>query len=134
MHRGIGVISCVVVCMFGVAACGGDDDAGTPQPSPTTVTTTPEAEVARPPKPDFVVIVVKDTISGGGRKEVKLGKTVRLQVVGDTKDEVHLHGYDKTVNVAPGRPANMTFKADVPGIFEVELESRGLKLLDLVVK
>lgn len=135
MHRAI-VVSCAVMSMFGFAGCGGDDDAGTPQPSPTTVTTTPEAEaeVVRPSTPDFVAIVVKGTISGGERKEVALGTTVRLQVVGDTTDEVHLHGYDKTVDIAPGRPGNLTFKADVPGIFEVELEKRGLKLMDLVVK
>ena len=59
---------------------------------------------------------------------------MRLQVVADTADEVHLHGYDKKVDLVKGKPANLTFKADVPGIFEVELEERGLKLLDLVVK
>jgi hypothetical protein len=73
-------------------------------------------------------------VSGGGRKTVKLGDTVRVQVIADTKDEVHLHGYDKKVDVASGMPASLMFTADVPGIFEVELESRGLKLLDLVIK
>jgi hypothetical protein len=47
---------------------------------------------------------------------------------------VHLHGYDRKVAVAKGRPATLTFTADIPGVFAVELESHGIKLLDLVVK
>jgi hypothetical protein len=122
----------IVVLGIGAAGCGGEST--TTLPASTAVTTTPEAEVVRPPKPDFVVIVVGTTVSGGGRKTVKLGDTVRVQVIADTKDEVHLHGYDKKVDVASGMPASLMFTADVPGIFEVELESRGLKLLDLVIK
>lgn len=121
----------LVLGALAIAGCGGGDTTPT---TPTGVTTTPEAEVVRPPQSDFVVIVVKKTISGGGRKTVKLGKTVRIQVIADARDEVHLHGYDKKVKVAPGKPGNLTFVANTPGIFEVELESKGLKLLDLVIK
>jgi heme/copper-type cytochrome/quinol oxidase subunit 2 len=59
---------------------------------------------------------------------------VSIRVTSDVADEVHLHGYDKKVDVAPGAPATLTFTADIPGIFEVELESRSIKLIDLVVQ
>ena len=132
MHRVMLTMIGLVACGLGFAACGGGD--ATPLATQQVITTTPESEVIRPPQPDFVVLVVGDTISGGGRKTVTLGKTVRIQVVSDAKDEVHLHGYDRKVDLTAGRPATLTFVADVPGIFEVELESRGLKLLDLVVR
>jgi hypothetical protein len=133
MRRLAMIIGCTALGA-GLAGCGGSDSGQSTGVTPTTITTTPESEVVRPPKPDFVVLVAGKTISGGGRKTVKLGSTVRLQVVADATDEVHLHGYDKKVDVVEGKPANLTFKADVPGIFEIELEKRGLKLIDLVVK
>ena len=79
------------------------------------VTTTPEAEVVRPPTPDFVVLVAGDTISGGGRKTVKLGSTVRIQVVADTADEVHLHGYDKKVDLVKGNSGQSDLQSRCAG-------------------
>jgi hypothetical protein len=67
------------------------------------------------------------------RVKVKLGEQVRLEVTADRADEVHLHGYDRKVEAQPGRPAVLEFRADVPGVFEVELEEAGLKLLELQV-
>lgn len=131
MRRAILIILCLGACGIGIAACGGSSKTTS---TAQGVTTTTAAEVVNPPAPDFVVQVAGDTISGGGRKTVTLGKTVRIQVVADTTDEVHLHGYDKKVDVSQGHPGTLTFTADVPGIFAVELESRSLKLLDLVIK
>ncbi len=131
MRRAIVIVLCLGACGLALAACGGGD--ANHASTANGGTTTPTSEVVTP-KPDFVVIVVGKTISGGGRKTVKLGSTVRIQVVSDTKDEVHLHGYDKKVDVDKGLPATLTFTADVPGIFVVELESRSLTLLDLVIK
>ena len=51
----------------------------------------------------------------------------------DQTDEVHRHGYDRKVDIAPGRPAVLEFTADVPGVFEVELEEASLKLVELQV-
>ena len=58
---------------------------------------------------------------------------VRLEVTADRADEVHLHGYDRKVDISPGKPAVLEFTADVPGVFEVELEEAGLKLVELQV-
>ncbi len=56
-----------------------------------------------------------------------------LVVSSDVVDEVHLHGYDKSVDVTPGTPARLAFVASLPGRFEVELEDRALQIADLEV-
>jgi hypothetical protein len=51
-----------------------------------------------------------------------------LRVASDSTDHVHVHGYDKFADVAPGKVGEVTFVANIPGVFEVELE-RSHKLL-----
>jgi hypothetical protein len=79
------------------------------------------------------ITVSGDRVDGPGRVRVKLGEEVRLEVVADRSDEVHVHGYDLYADVAPDSPAVIVFTADVPGIFEVELESAHLPLVELEV-
>ncbi len=80
------------------------------------------------------VTVTAGRVSGDtGRVPVPLGETVTLTVTGDAADEVHLHGYDLTAPLAAGRPATLTFVADVPGVFEAELHGSGTVLLTLQV-
>jgi hypothetical protein len=59
---------------------------------------------------------------------------VAIVVGSDVADEVHLHGYDKMIDVAPGKPARLAFVASIPGRFEVELEDRGLQVADIEVR
>ena len=80
-----------------------------------------------------MVSVEEGEVDGGGRVEVAQGSRVRLTVEADVTDEVHVHGYDLFAEVAPGRPATLEFLADIPGIFEVELEESQLHLLELEV-
>jgi hypothetical protein len=68
------------------------------------------------------------------RVEVDRGTRVRLEVTSDRSDELHVHGYDKTVQLTPGSPAAVTFVADLPGVFEVETHDSGLLLFQLVVR
>ena len=68
------------------------------------------------------------------RVKVRLDSQVRLEVTADRADEVHLHGYDRKVDITPGKQAALDFTADTPGVFEVELEESGLKLLELQVQ
>lgn len=69
-----------------------------------------------------------------GRVTVKLNSTVALVVTSDVADEVHLHGYDKHAEVSPGRAATMVFQATIPGVFEVELEKLGRRLVQLQIQ
>ena len=68
------------------------------------------------------------------RATVEQGEKVAIVVGSDVADHVHLHGYDKFADVAPGKPARLVFVASIPGRFEVELEDRGLQIADLEVR
>jgi hypothetical protein len=72
---------------------------------------------------------------GGGvqTKDVPLDSDVTLTVTADVDDEVHVHGYDKKTDITAGVPGSVTFKADIPGEFEVELENAHLKIVELKV-
>ena len=68
-----------------------------------------------------------------GRVPVAVGRQVTLVVTSDVADEVHVHGYDLTAELSPGQPAELTFDATIPGVFEVELHEAGTVLLTLQV-
>ena len=51
----------------------------------------------------------------------------------DVAEEVHVHGYDLTVDLVPGQPGEVAFTADLPGAYEVELEGTGKLLFQLRV-
>jgi hypothetical protein len=130
-----------------LAACGGDDGSGaagattTAAAAATTSTTTGSTTSAkpttttRPATPVIEVRVAGGKVQGGVRRErVRRGETVVLRVVADVSDHVHLHGYDRMADVAPGKPGEIRFTADLPGVWEVELEDRKQQLLTLEVR
>jgi heme/copper-type cytochrome/quinol oxidase subunit 2 len=134
----------VAAVVLVLAACGNPASA----PTSTTVTTTTATitttttsttttTLARTTTTvatyEIVVRVEDGEVDGGGRVEVRQGSPVRLTVEADVSDEVHVHGYDLRADVEPGRPATLEFVADIPGIFEVELEESHLHLLELEV-
>ncbi len=53
------------------------------------------------------------------------GETVRFRVRSDAAEEIHIHGYDRYVEVPAGRTVDVAFKAGITGIFEVELHGSG---------
>ena len=129
--------------VLSLAACGGDNGTAENPPPPTTSATTtlplpPPPPPQQPPEPAVttVRIVVRDGKVVGGLKQatVDQGQRVVLVVSSDVADEVHLHGYDKMVDVTPGSPARLPFVASIPGRFEVELEDRGLQIADIEVR
>jgi hypothetical protein len=61
------------------------------------------------------------------------GDRVRIIVHADVSDEVHFHGYDLMSDVTPEQPARIDFVADVPGVFECELENAGIPLFELEI-
>jgi len=68
-----------------------------------------------------------------GRVVVAADEHVTLVITSDVTDEVHVHGYDVTTELTPGEPAELSFAATVPGVFEVELHEAGTVLLSLQV-
>jgi hypothetical protein len=77
----------------------------------------------------------RGVVEGGvSRVPIHLGDPVALVVSSDVGDEVHLHGYDRKVDVPAGGTATLQFVADQAGVFEAELESRGIQLVQLEVR
>jgi heme/copper-type cytochrome/quinol oxidase subunit 2 len=130
-----------------LAGCGGDDN--DTQAAATTVATTAATSTSVGPSSSsrattttagFSGVLVQATVTGDNvqtasrRVRVDIGEKVRIRVQADRSEEVHVHGYDLKADVAPGRPAVLDFTADVPGVFEVELEQSTLKLFELQVQ
>lgn len=87
---------------------------------------------------DAVQTIMVDVAGGapvGGvqRVEVDLGSVVALMVTSDIAEEVHVHSYDILRAVSAGNPAHFAFTAEIPGVFEVELEGSGQLLLQLEI-
>ena len=62
------------------------------------------------------------------------GDTLVITVIADKAEEIHLHGYDKHFEPAPGKPATITFVANDDGTFEYEIESSSTHLGNLQVQ
>jgi heme/copper-type cytochrome/quinol oxidase subunit 2 len=112
------------------------DDPATTAEQVTAEQSTPTATAPSAPDPAADEIVVKGGKPEGGvqRIVVTKGDTVRLLISTDADHEVHLHGYDIARDTGPGKPARYRFKADVEGVFEMELEDTGEKIANLVVE
>jgi len=57
--------------------------------------------------------------------KVKQGDTVSFTFTSDEAGEVHLHGYDLTAEVSPGKPGNLFFEASTPGAFAINFHVFG---------
>lgn len=135
----------VVVALFLLLRPSDEDatPARTSSPSPSATSPTPATEPTdertptAAPQPDareIEVEVEEGRVDGPSTVRVERGERVRLVVSADVADEVHVHGYDLIADVAPGSPAVIGFRADAPGVFEVELEAAGLLLVQLQVQ
>jgi hypothetical protein len=144
--RGLTVVAGLVLAVGGIAACGAD---GTPDPSdggtatgapatPAPGGTPPTAPAPTPEGPAVTLVQIR--ITGGvvdpppDRITVERGATVRIEVTGDRADELHLHGYEVTADLEPGRTAVIELVADQAGLFELETHASHLVLLQLAVR
>ena len=109
----------------------------TTQPPATTSTTSPStsttAGVTTTTLPEIDVFVEGGQVIGPDRFDYPLGDEVSIWLLTDVADEVHVHGYDLFFLAKPGVPVEIILTADIPGIFEVELESDHLLLFELQV-
>lgn len=136
-----------------LAGCGGGDDDGAAGPTTTTAPTTTSgatpgsdgpggsATTGATAPPDTaagrvieVTVRAGEVVGGVRRERVELGEPIVLRVESDTADEVHVHVYDRKVDVAAGGVAEIAFTPDIPGVFEVELEESKLDILQLEVR
>ena len=62
------------------------------------------------------------------------GDRIVLRITTDSPLEVHLHGYDIERELEPGEPAELSFRADLTGRFEIENHETEEVLGTLVVR
>jgi hypothetical protein len=131
----------LAVVLFVVLRPGGDDEEQTTTARRVTSVVPPapartqRAESRRPQITQVGIVVRGGSVVGGVRRAtVEKGRRVVIAVTSSVSDEVHLHGYDRSVRVAPGRPARLAFRATLVGVFEVELEERGLQIAEIEVR
>jgi hypothetical protein len=129
-----------------LAGCAGTDPSEAAGPSSTSSASTSSASSSTSAPPSDAAPReaagqrIEVQVSGGqvsgdtGRVPVSLGTAVTLVVTSDAADEIHVHGYDLTADLAPGQPAEVAFDATTPGVFEVELHDAGTVLLTLQVQ
>jgi hypothetical protein len=154
-HRRAHVLASIglaAITALALSACGSDEPADT---SPST--TAPSADTGSPSTdepsdppsssatPDDTgadveveVTVAGDTVTtASDRVDVEVGQTVRITVTSDVAEEVHVHGFDLSVDLEPGEPGELEFEVTDnpgPGLYEVELEESGLLLFQLEVR
>ena len=123
-----------------VAGCGGKagDTSTTPSPTaPTSAspTATSPSNTALPAADTKIGVTIANgkVDPSGVTINVRAGDTVQISVTSDANDEVHVHGYDKELPVSPGKPASVTFTANMKGTFEIETHESGKLIAKLVV-
>jgi copper(I)-binding protein len=142
MKRIVLAAACVLATVA-LAGCGSDDNGSASSIDTTTTaettasdTTTETTTTTDVETPTVVRIAVVDGQPQGGivRQTVTKDDQVVLVVTSDVADEIHLHGYDISRDVAAGGTVRLPFKATIPGRFEAELESRGVQIADITVE
>jgi FtsP/CotA-like multicopper oxidase with cupredoxin domain len=136
----LGVAVVILVVAF-LALRPSSDDPETTADAPTatpTMTDTPAPGATETPTP---TPTPKPTVDPGplltGSKVVKIrvdkGDTVRFRVRSPEDEEVHIHGYDIKKDVKAGETTNISFKATIDGIFEIEFEDAAKQIAELRV-
>ncbi len=141
-----GAAACLT--LVALTSCG---TAETPVAETTTTSTSPTPTVPTTPsvKPTAVpkttpastadvtvdITIAGGKISAGGQAVVKAksGQTVRINAVSDVPESLHVHGYDKVVDLKPGKSGLVEFKTSTKGIFEVETHESGKLVFKLQV-
>jgi plastocyanin len=155
MQRTITGALALVLTTGALAACGGSDSAGTATEAPaagttaaattaaavtteaattTAAATTAPATTAAEPEVLTIKVVDEKPVGGVAKLKVNKGDQIHFVVESDSKQEVHLHGYDVAKDAAPGEPAEFELEATIEGVFEAELEDPGVQILKLTVE
>lgn len=141
------LVSILLAVAIVVAACGAGERAAvtTPDTLPSTTTTVAAPSTTVPPPAPTIAATTTTTqpidvsfgadfVAGPEQVQVSVGDELSVWVLSADEDaEIHVHGYDLFFDAAAGVPFEVTFTADVPGIFEVEVEGSHMLLFELVV-
>lgn len=156
LTRGTALALLPALGMLVLAGCGGSDAGSATSPSSApagTTSTTPSTTATSPatgpktntpsnttdPSGESADVTINVTVVGGkvspsgSTVKVKAGQTVLITAVSDTEDQLHVHGYDKEIELKPGKPTSVKFTADIKGTFEIETHEAGKLVAKLVV-
>jgi plastocyanin len=94
-----------------------------PQPKTTQNSEPTQTETGSEPEIKAFALELRDgeLVSGEATLKVNQGDQVRITLTASEHDEVHLHGYDKEMELSAGQPSELNFTADLTGRFEAEL-------------
>ena len=123
-----------VVAIVVLADSSEDDTEPNPASATATATSEPSGEESTPtptPTPKPPPLVTGDKVT---KLEATEGETVKFRVRSDEPEEVHVHGYDIAKDVEPGQTVTFSFKATIPGIFEIEFEHSHMQIAELKVE
>ena len=110
------------------------------EPTQSAATATPEASPGEEETPTATPTPTPrpqpPLLTAGRVRELEYteGDTIRFRVRSDAPEEIHVHCYDITRAVPPGRIISVSFEADITGICEVELHNSGESIAELRVE
>ena len=87
----------------------------------------------KPPAPPSIVIKGGQPVGGVAELKYRRGDRIRFVVRSDVDEEIHLHGYDVSKEIAAGGVARFDLEADIEGLFEVELENSAVPIAEIEV-
>ncbi len=116
-------LAAILVAMLavGIGAYLLSDSFGSGNPEPTT-------------KAFTLVVQHRKLVDGESTLTAHTGDTVAITITVDENEELHLHGYDKSVDITAGQPATLTLVANASGNFPFELEHSKTELGSLQVQ
>ena len=145
------VLGVVLAGVLFVVLSGGEDERGDPAPE-TSATTQPASGAygssppagqggkgperePKPAEPELPLIEIRDGQPVGGVAELEFesGTDAEFGVEADAADELHLHGYDLYIDVGPGEPRQVSFAADIEGVFELESHTTAVPIAEISV-
>jgi len=138
-----------MAALLTLAACGSEEPAAAPAqtttsstptaPTSTVVPSTPTPSVPPTPSAAPADVTVEVTIADNKVSasqpvvKAKAGQKVLIKTTSDVSDSLHVHGYDKTLELKPGRAASLLLTTGQKGLFEVETHESGKLVFKLQV-
>ncbi len=111
-----------VVILIGLFYILKPKPASNPQPPKTISTESTSSAQNANVKTFDLVVQNKKLVSGPDALKVTEGDQVTIKITNDEPEELHLHGYDKSVDLEASKAASLTFTANLTGRFPYELE------------
>lgn len=88
----------------------------------TQQVSSPSAQPESNVKTFELVVENKKLVSGPETIKVTQGDQVEIKITADEAEELHVHGYDESVELEPNKQATLSFVANTSGRFDFELE------------